>query len=82
MRGTFAKVLGMGILLLAFGCRTPRPNLKPPTQAEVLSTPPAERRFNSSDYPKEAFVDRNAIKKIDDEPITPTMGKSINSPGR
>ncbi len=77
MQATWVKITSMGVLLLALGCRTPPPNLKPPPTKEVLATPPSEKRFNSSDYPKEAFNDRDPLKNLNDNggPIVPTGGK-------
>ena len=54
MRAKLVKIVGMGIVLLAFGCRTPKPDLKPPPVAEALNTPPAEKRYDTPTYPKEA----------------------------
>jgi hypothetical protein len=75
MRTTWVKIVGMGVMLLAFGCRTPKPELKPPTTAEALNTPPSERRFDTSAYPKEAFGNRDALKKLEaDQAIMPVKG--------
>lgn len=56
-----AGVLG-GLLVLALGCRTPQPNLKPPTEREVMNAPPSEGRFNTPGYPKEAMKMDDPIK--------------------
>jgi hypothetical protein len=62
-------------MVLALGCRTPKPELKPPTTAEALSTPPTERRYDTPAYPKEAFNNRDPIKKLNpDQDITPVRG--------
>jgi hypothetical protein len=73
MRATWMKMAGIGLLLVAFGCRTPRPNLKPASSAEVYNSPPTEKRFNSSEYPKEAFNARDPGRRFDSdqEPIVP-----------
>jgi hypothetical protein len=80
MGATWVKIAGIGVIVLAFGCRTPQPNLKPPKTAEVLSTPPSEKRFDTPVYPKEAFVDRDAIKKMDDTEFKPTAGGVPGAP--
>jgi hypothetical protein len=54
-------------VLLAIGCRTPKPNLKPPTTAEALNPPPSETRFDTPTYPKEAFNTRDSTRKIDND---------------
>jgi hypothetical protein len=78
MGAAWAKIAGTGLVLLAFGCRTPQPNLKPPATPEALNTPPQERRFNASDYPKEAFNDRNPLRKLDvDQPVVPVRGPGM-----
>jgi hypothetical protein len=75
MRARWVKIAGMGVMLLAFGCRTPKPDLKPATTAEALNTPPAERRFDTPAYPKEAFNNRDPLKKLNpDQDITPVRG--------
>ena len=45
------------LLVAAIGCRTPQPELKPAKQPEVLTQPPSEARFNSSQYPDMAYRD-------------------------
>jgi hypothetical protein len=78
MAATWVKITGIGILLVALGCRHQQPNLKPPPSQEALNTPPQEKRFNTSDYPKEAFIDRDPLKKlVDDTQLVPTQGKSM-----
>ena len=78
MRATWVKIAGMGMMLLAFGCRTSKPDLKPPTTAEALNAPPAERRFDTASYPKEAFNNRDPIRKINpDQDIMPVRGPGI-----
>jgi len=75
MHATWVKIAGMGLLLLAFGCRTPKPNLKPPVTADVISTPPSEKRFDTPVYPKEAFNNRDELKKLNDQQdIMPVRG--------
>jgi hypothetical protein len=46
------------VLLIALGCRSTAPNLKPAKMPEVASAPPNEPRYNSPGYPKEAFRDK------------------------
>jgi hypothetical protein len=84
MPATWVKIAGTLILLvLAFGCRTPKPDLKPPMTAEALNTPPSEKRFDSSDYPKEAFNNRDAIRKLDmDQAIMPAKASMPGQPLR
>ncbi len=84
MRTTRAKIIGtVMMLVIAFGCRTPKPDLKPGTTAEALNTPPSERRFDTSDYPKEAFNNRDAIKKLDmDQGIMPAKASMPGQPLR
>jgi hypothetical protein len=82
MGGTWAKAAGMGIILVAIGCRTPKPELKPATTAEALNAPPAEKRFDTPAYPKEAFNNRDAIRKLNqDQEIVPVGQKLPGSPG-
>jgi hypothetical protein len=79
MQGAGFKILGLAMMLLAFGCRTPKPNLKPETKPEVCVTPPSENRFNSPVYPKEAFNSRDDGRRIDDSAaMQPTPGKSLS----
>ena len=54
----FARSVGMALLLavVAIGCRTAQPDLKPAPQPEVLTIPPPqEARFGKSEYPAQAF---------------------------
>ena len=82
MRGTWAKMATMGLMLLALGCRTPQPNLKPPIAPEALNTPPTENRYNTSTYPKEAFNNRDPLKKFNtDQEITPVRGPGMAGTG-
>jgi len=53
-------VWGVLFVVLLAGCRTPQPVLKPAPQPEVLTKPPAEARFQSSQYPDMAFRDMNS----------------------
>ena len=75
MRAGLMRAVGMAIVLLAIGCRTPKPNLKPPTTAEALNPPPSEARFDTPTYPKEAFNTRDSTRKIDNDNIVPVGGK-------
>lgn len=60
------------MMLLALGCRTPQPNLKPPPEREVMNPPPSETRFNTASYPKEAMKQDDPIK---------LKAASANAPG-
>ena len=53
-------VWGVMLVVLLAGCRTPQPVLKPSPQPEVLTKPPQEARFQSSQYPEMAFRDMNS----------------------
>jgi hypothetical protein len=78
MRATWAKIAGMGIMLAVLGCRTAKPDLKPPVTVEALNTPPAERRFDTPTYPREAFNNRDPLKKLNpDEEIVPVRGPGM-----
>ena len=85
MRAKILKVGGMGILLLALGCRTPKPNLKPDPTPEVANAPPAEGRYDSPTYPKAAFENRDALRKLNnDQDVLPVRGPSttgLTAPG-
>jgi hypothetical protein len=58
---------------LMIGCRTPQPNLKPEKEPEKLVAPPPDGKYDSSNYPAQAF----------DKPVDP--GKALldakNTPG-
>ena len=84
MRATWVTTAGtVAMLLLTLGCRTPRPDLKPGPVAEVFNSPPAERRFDSSDYPKEAFNNRDAQHKLDmDQAVMPASARMPGAPLR
>jgi hypothetical protein len=78
VRATCVKIAAFfGVMLLGLGCRHTPPNLKPPDTKEALNAPPNERRYDVPNYPKEAFLDRDAIKKIDDGPIQPVRGPGM-----
>jgi hypothetical protein len=82
MRSMWVAVFGLGIMIaVTAGCRTVPPELKPPKQPEVLSEPPAEARYNTSIYPKEAFNTPDLFKKKDDNGIMPARGGSGSSMG-
>jgi len=72
------------IIGLLAGCRTPQPVLKPPPQPEILTKPPAEARFQSSQFPDVAFRDMNSQfrKPLDSggSGIIPARG-NMGSPG-
>jgi len=72
-------------LPLTAGCRTPQPNLKPDNQPEVLTKPPSEARFNSSQYPDLAYRDMNdRFRKSNDSgggnPMLATRGSPMAGP--
>ena len=78
MRRMWSKSLGMVLLLAILGCRTPQPNLKPAPGPEVFNTPPTERRYNASVYPREAFNSRDPLKKLhSDQGVVPVKGPSL-----
>lgn len=52
-----------GVLLLAAGCRTTTPELKPSAEKEVLRSPPSDARFSSGGYPKQAFDTSDPTKR-------------------
>lgn len=81
MRATWVTMAGTTfILFLALGCRTPRPETKPPAQPEALNVPPSENRYNVSVMPKEAFQTRDPFKK--DPDIQTTKGSAgFSGPG-
>ncbi len=85
MRVKLLTIGGMGVLLLALGCRTPKPNLKPDKMPEVANAPPSESRFDSPTYPKQAFADRDPLKKLyPDQDVMPVRGPmqgGLTSPG-
>ncbi|MBI1830921.1 MAG: hypothetical protein HYR84_05655 [Planctomycetes bacterium] len=66
-------------LLLAVGCRSRHPELKPEKTPEQLVEPPQEGRYESSAYPKAAYdklVDpmRNAWNDRNAAGVMPTRG--------
>lgn len=82
MRGMWVKVSGLAVMVLALGCRTQVPNLKPPPAQEAFNAPPSEKRFNTSDYPKEAFNNRDPLRKVNpDQDIVPVRGPGANLTG-
>jgi hypothetical protein len=52
--GTVVRTLGLA-LLLVLGCKSTKPDLRPPKQPEVLNVPPeSESRFTQPlEYPKD-----------------------------
>jgi hypothetical protein len=72
----WAKLIGSGLMMAVLGCRTPKPDLKPASTVEALNSPPAEKRFDSPAYPKEAFNNRDAIRKLnqDQGDVLPVRG--------
>jgi hypothetical protein len=77
-------VVCLFIVAIIAGCRTPQPVLKPPPQPEILSKPPTETRFQSSQFPDMAFRDMNSQfrKPLDSGGggIIPARG-NMGSPG-
>jgi hypothetical protein len=57
-------IVSVYLVVLAAGCRTPQPNLKPADQPEVLSIPPADARYNTSSYPRQAFATDDPSKRF------------------
>jgi hypothetical protein len=55
--------LALALSVLAVGCRTARPDVKPAKGPEVLTMPPQEARFNNSVYPDMAYRDMNSQYK-------------------
>jgi hypothetical protein len=67
----------IGLLALLAGCRSTTPDLKPAKEPEKLQLPSDEARFNSSDYPKQAFArDKSKQYDIDDK-----LPDSLTNPG-
>src|SRR5437870_2344170 len=64
MSGDWLRGLLCACLLLALGCKTAQPNLKPLPQPEALNVPPHESRFDNSAYPKQAMVDNDPTRKM------------------
>jgi hypothetical protein len=56
--------------------KSPRPEVKPGKQPEVLTVAPSEPRFNQSVFPAQAFRDMNAEFK---KPLTADGASSIQS---
>ena len=78
MRAAWICNAAAGLMLCVLvGCRTQPPNLKPPDGREELTPPPAEARFNYPSYPKEAFNNRDPLKKLSpSQEIMQTKGPS------
>jgi hypothetical protein len=56
MTGKWGSCLCLiGIFALFAGCKTPPPVLKPEKTPEVLTEPANEARYDTSEYPKQAF---------------------------
>lgn len=84
------KWWGVGLLVLALGCKSAQPNLKPTiSKQEDLVVPPAEQRFQSPSYPKQALnSDDNSRKTFlpqDKGNVVPArgnmMGSGMGAPG-
>jgi hypothetical protein len=66
MRGTWVRIHCLSVVLLAAGCLTTQPNLKPPPRPEEFLVPPDDIRFSTPPvFPKEAQRDNNPLKKKD-----------------
>ena len=79
MRASWVMLCGLTVLAcLVPGCRKHLPVTEPRKQAEVMSEPPPEARYNRGSYPKEAFNSDDPLRKSRDpdvsNPITPTRG--------
>ena len=81
MRKTWLQVVAMGMMLVALGCRTPKPVLKPAPVEEALNIPPSEKRYDTSVYPKEAFNKNDPTRRLEDQTITPVKGPGPTTPG-
>ncbi len=71
MTGKWGKCVCLaGCLALLVGCRTPQPNLKPEKSPEVLTIPPNDARYETSEYPKMAFdkADPTKVMSLDKAP--------------
>ncbi|MCI0380930.1 MAG: hypothetical protein L0215_25380 [Gemmataceae bacterium] len=78
MRKTWVPIVGLAMLLAVWGCRTPQPDLKPAETVEQFIVPPAEPRYNASAYPKEAFNNRDPLKKLNPESaVMPARGPGM-----
>ena len=86
-RNVSASLMLTSCVLSALGCQTmtpegliwgksPRPEIKPGKQPEVLTVAPSEPRFNSSIFPAQAFRDMNSEFK---KPLTADGNSSIQS---
>ena len=66
MRTTRVRVCCLSAVLLAAGCWTTEPSLKPPPRPEAYATPPMEdsRFSNPIAYPK-GTLNQDTIKKKD-----------------
>jgi hypothetical protein len=57
MTGNWGSCLVLaGCLAILAGCRTPQPNLKPAKVPEQLTEPSNDPRYQTGDYPKQAFA--------------------------
>ena len=82
MRENWLKLVAWtGFLLILIGCRSPRPNVKPPYTIEQYNKPPEEARYNNfPTYPKDS-LDMATTKKKDAGPLGPPSPSGIQRPG-
>ena len=73
----------IGLLVLAVGCRSTQPTLKPPEEPQRLVLPPSEARYNSSEYPKQALsTPEDPTKRLTFDPKgAGGMGRNSMMPG-
>jgi hypothetical protein len=50
------------LLVLAVGCKTPPPNLKPPIGPQELNLPPHVERYDDAKWPDACLADPNPKK--------------------
>ncbi|GIW80351.1 MAG: hypothetical protein KatS3mg105_2158 [Gemmatales bacterium] len=69
-------------LLIACGCKSGKPDLKPPKQPEVLALPPeGDLRYSAPmEYPPEVLKDAQQHKRLGSTVPTPQPG-SLNGSG-
>ena len=68
-------------LLLAVGCRTTQPDVKPRPEPERYAGPPPERRYEVAGYPKQAFDAPVDPMKRDDGKIMQAGGMGMRPGG-
>ena len=80
MNAKWGWTIQIGCLAMLFltGCKTSRPDLKPPKQAEVFNPPYATI---SPNYPKAAFNTDDASKQMLLDPGGVLPARSMSGPG-